>query len=90
MWCLHDQTWPAVRFCLFPHLAYPAATLKELWSPGRGAAGVHEGGGDYRDEMAVATYVVQLASHVARELQEELCQAQAIRSGNSVHYVVYS
>lgn len=30
--------------------------------------------------MAVATYIVQVASHVARELQEELCRAEAIRS----------
>lgn len=50
-----------------------AATLKELWSP-------DAADGEYRDEMAVATYVVQVASHVARELQEELCRAEAIRS----------
>lgn len=50
-----------------------AATLKELWSP-------DAADGDYRDEMAVATYIVQVASHVARELQEELCRAEAIRS----------
>lgn len=49
-----------------------AATLKELWSP-------DAADGEYRDEMAVATYIVQVASHVARELQEELCQAEAIR-----------
>lgn len=53
---------------------FSAATLKELWSP-------DAAGGDYRDEMAVATYVVQIASHVARELQGELCKAEAIRSG---------
>lgn len=49
-----------------------AATLKELWSP-------DAAGGNYRDEMAVATYLVQVASHVARELQEELCKSEAIR-----------
>lgn len=48
------------------------ATLKDLWSP-------DAAGGDYRDEMAVATYAVQVASTVARELQEELCQKGAIR-----------
>lgn len=51
----------------------PAATLKELWAP-------DAADGEYRDEMAVATYIVQVASHVARELQEELCRAEAIRS----------
>ncbi|CAM9158956.1 unnamed protein product [Ectocarpus fasciculatus] len=53
-----------------------ASTLKELWSP-------DAAGGDYRDEMAVATYVVQIASHVARELQGELCKAEAISKTDS-------
>ncbi|CAN0296491.1 unnamed protein product [Ectocarpus sp. 12 AP-2014] len=52
------------------------STLKELWSP-------DAAGGDYRDEMAVATYVVQIASHVARELQGELCKAEAISKTDS-------
>eukprot|EP00752_Nemacystus_decipiens_P001879 g1810.t1 len=53
-----------------------ATTLKELWSP-------DAADGDYRDEMAVATYIVQVASHVARELQEELCRAEAISKRDS-------
>ena len=53
-------------------LGFVAATLKELWSP-------DAAGGDYRDEMAVATYAVHVASRVARELQEELCKQNAIR-----------
>eukprot|EP00903_Cladosiphon_okamuranus_P008092 g7802.t1 len=53
-----------------------ASTLKELWSP-------DAADGDYRDEMAVATYIVQVASHVARELQEELCRAEAISKRDS-------
>lgn len=49
-----------------------AATLSNLWSPA-GAEGA------YQEEMAVATYAVQVASTVARELQGELCQKGAIR-----------
>lgn len=64
---------PAVAILFFVMLHFFAtATLKELWSP-------DAAGGDYRDEMAVATYAVQVASTVARELQEELCDKGAIR-----------
>lgn len=58
---------------LFP-IQSDLATLKHLWSPD--VAGLC-----YRDEMAVAIYAVQVASTVARELQEELCQQGAIRHG---------
>lgn len=50
------------------------ATLKQLWSPD--VAGLY-----YRDEMAVATYAVQVASTIARELQEDLGRQGAIRCG---------
>lgn len=63
-----------------------AATLSNLWFPAGAAAA-------YQDEMAVATYAVQVASTVARELQGELCQKGAIRyraRSNLLYWAAFS
>ena len=72
--CCCFRCWYCCCLYVTPIFCLLAATLKELWSS-------DAAGGDYRDEMAVATYAVHVASRVARELQEELCKQDAIRWG---------
>ncbi|CAM9742261.1 unnamed protein product, partial [Choristocarpus tenellus] len=50
-------------------------TLKHLWTP--------PVNGQFKDEIAVAAYAVQLASTVARELQQSLVKGGAIRKSDS-------
>lgn len=76
--CRCGTFFPKSRLTCLPWCSR-AATMKELWSP-------DVEGGHYRDEMAVATYAVQVASTVARELQAELCKQGAIRYSPSFYF----